>query len=90
MIFLVKHENTVMSFNTGAECFIFNAAVNNDFHKKHSHKQLQIYVSLVYECYIKDDNPTPLGDLCDFMAKYWKSIKKLSRSEILSKFYDWL
>ncbi len=43
--------------------------------------------SLVSECYLKDDNATPLGALADYIAEHWLEVKDLPRRKILELFY---
>jgi hypothetical protein len=66
---------------------IFDYGVNNEIDRKYGMKALKEYVALVYELYLSDDNPTPLGTLCDYVAKYWKKLKNKGRYDILSEFY---
>ena len=73
----------------GYEAYIFCAAINNEFDKTHPN-ELKAYIFLVSECYLKDSNHTPLGELSDFMAENWDKIKYLSRFDILEKFYKQL
>ena len=40
------------------------------------------------DCYIADDNHTPLGALADYIATNWQKLKKLGRTDVLKKFYS--
>ena len=85
----IEYNNTNYNFEHGYEAYIFCAAINNEFDKTHPN-ELKAYVFLVGECYLKDSNHTPLGELSDFMVKNWDKIKYLSRFDILEKFYKQL
>ena len=86
----VEHDNKKYDFTNAAHVYIFECAVENKFDKKYNHKTLTSFINLVYDCYMKDSNATPLGHLTDYMAKNWKKIKNLARYEILNKFYNQL
>lgn len=85
--FHVNYKNTVYTYHSGTEAMIFDYGVNNEINRKHGLKALTEYVSFVYELYLSDSNDTPLGTLCDFLAKHWKKLRNKSRYEILEKFY---
>lgn len=86
--FQVIYNGKTYEFDAGAKVMIFDYGLNNNMDKKSIHTLLR-YVDFVYELYLKDDNPTPLGTLCDYIAENWKKVtnSKLSRSDILDKFY---
>ena len=83
----ITHNNKTYVFEHGFEVLIFDCAINNDFDNKHSN-ELNDFISLVSDCYLKDLNQTPLGALSDYMAENWDDVKKLSRFDILEKFYN--
>ena len=83
----VECNNKKYQFTNTAPVYIFECAIENNFDKKYGEKTLMEFINLVYECYMKDCNATPLGHLSDYMAKHWKKIKNLSRYDILEKFY---
>lgn len=84
----VIYDDKVYEFNTGIKVMIFEYGLNNNMDRKSVHTLLR-YVEFVYELYLKDDNPTPLGTLCDYIAENWRKMTdpKLTRSDILEKFY---
>ena len=86
----VEYNNKKYEFTNTTHAYIFECAIENKFDKKYSHKTLMSFINLVYDCYMKDSNATPLGHLTDYMAKNWKKIKNLARYEILNKFYNQL
>ncbi len=83
----ITHNNKTYVFEHGFEVLIFDCAVNNDFDITHP-DELNDFICLVSDCYLKDLNQTPLGALSDYIAKNWNEVKKLSRLDILEKFYD--
>ncbi len=85
----IEFNDKIYNFEHGYEAFIFCAAINNEFNKTHP-SELKAFVLLAGECYLKDSNHTPLGELSDFMAENWNEIKDLSRFDILDKFYKQL
>lgn len=87
LTFHVNYKNNVYTYNSGTEAMIFDYGVNNDLDRKYGKKALLEYVELVYELYLKDSNDTPLGTLCDYVAKHWKKLRNKSRYEILEEFY---
>lgn len=66
---------------------IFDYDINNDLDRKYGMKALKEYVALVYELYLSDNNDTPLGKLCDYIAQHWKKLQNKGRYEILDEFY---
>lgn len=86
--FQVIYKGESYEFDSGAKLMIFDYGLSNDMDKKSVHTLLR-YVDFVYELYLKDDNPTPLGTLCDYIAENWKKFRytNLDRSDILEKFY---
>lgn len=87
LIFYVSYDNNIHKFETGVEAMIFDCGVSNDFDYKYGFNALKEYVALVKDLYFSDDNPTPLGRLCDYVAKHWKKVRRKSKCEILSEFY---
>ncbi len=83
----ITHNNKTYVFEHGFEVLIFDCAVNNDFDNKHPN-ELNDFISLVSDCYLKDLNQTPLEALSDYMAENWNEVKRLSRFDILEKFYN--
>ena len=86
----VEYKSKTYEFTNAAHVYIFECAIENNFDKKYGKKALMEFINLVYECYMKDSNATPLGHLTVYMAKHWKKIKNLGRYEILNKFYEQL
>lgn len=86
--FKVIYKGKEYSFNCGAAVYIFDIATCNGFAESHDEKTLLDYIELVRECYIKDDNPTPLGSLADFIAEHWYAVNLLTLREILERFYE--
>ncbi len=85
----VHYEDKEYRFLYGSEAYIFHTGLYNDIHKRHGIKGLLQYTKIVQECYIKDDNRTPLGALADYVAEHWRTAKKTSPRNILSAFYDY-
>lgn len=86
----VTYKNKDYKFDYGSQAYIFHTGIYNDMDKKYSVKQLLQYVALVNNCYLSDSNRTPLGELCDYVAKHWKRIKSMGRYDILDEFYDYI
>ena len=78
------------TYESGADAFIFHSGVYNDVHKRFGFDGLSEYVPFVHECYIHDDNHTPLGDLADFIATHFKRYRKMNYYKVLEKFYEQL
>ena len=85
--FQVIYKGKIYTFDYGSQAYIFHAGIYNDVDKKYSIKTLLSYVDLVHQCYLKDINRTPLGELADYIAVNWKKVKDLDRYNILEKFY---
>lgn len=84
MKFIINHHGEEIKFENGFECHIFDCVTNFISDTKEALKCTQ----LVVDCYLKDNNYTPLGHLSDYIAQRWdKGIRNLSRSEILEDFY---
>ena len=80
----VTHNGKIYHFENGSEAFIFDIGTCHEMRDN----QLIAFVSLVYECYLKDINDTPLGKFSDFVAMEWDRLKSLSRYDILTEFYN--
>lgn len=80
---VVHYNGKEYIFTNGTEVMIFHAGIFNDVPEE----DLIPYVSLVYDCYLKDNNDTPLGHLCDFIAEDLEECCKMSRLDILTEFY---
>jgi hypothetical protein len=85
--FTVTYGNNTFTFEQGSNAYIFHIGAYNDIDKKYDIKELLRYVSFVHECYIADDNHTPLGALADFIAVRWDKLKNKGRCDVLEKFY---
>ena len=57
-------------------------------YEKYDMQTLIKYVYFIYQLYQKDDNPTPLGKLCDYVAENWENVENMSRSAVLNQFYN--
>lgn len=86
----VTYKTKQYNFEFGSQAYIFHTGIYNGMDKKYSLKQLLQYVSLVHYCYISDDNRTPLGELCDYVAAHWKRLKTMGKYEILNEFYNYI
>ena len=73
--FKVIYNNKTYDFEYGSQVFIFHTGIYRDMQKR-SIKELLQYVNLVQNCYLKDSNRTPLGDLADYIADNWRQVKK--------------
>ena len=87
LTFSVTYGSQTFTFEQGSKLYIFHTGIYNDIDKKYGIKGLLEYVAVVHECYISDDNRTPLGSLADFIAAKWKNLKNKGRYEVLEKFY---
>lgn len=70
-----------------AKLQIFVSYGVNQVAYKFNEAELLNFISLVSECYLKDDNATPLGALADYIADHWIEVKDLPRRKILELFY---
>lgn len=87
---IVTYKDKEYNFDFGSQAYIFHTGIYNNMDKRYSVKQLLQYVSLIQTCYLSDNNRTPLGELCDYVAKHWKRIKSMGRYDILDEFYDYI
>lgn len=83
MKFYVKHNGKEYEFDSGAECLIFDYGNYHDIPES----EIMTYVNLVHNLYLKDNNPTPLGHLCDYVAENWEDVLGKDKWEILGDFY---
>lgn len=86
--FIVTYGKRTFTFAQGSKAYIFHTGVYNDIDKKYSIKSLLAYVSFVHDCYLADNNHTPLGALADFIAENWKKLKNKGRYDVLEEFYS--
>ena len=82
---IVKYKDNEYKFEYGSEVFIFQTAIYNDINDV---EEILEIVRFAQECYLKDSNNTNLGNLADYIALNWESVKDLSVYEVLDKFYD--
>ena len=87
LVFHVTYRKQTYTFQQGSKAYIFHIGVYNDMDKKYSVKTLLEYVSFVHNCYLADDNHTPLCALADYIATHWKTLKKKGRYDVLEEFY---
>lgn len=85
--FTAEYKDKTYTFDFGYEVYIFHIALCNEFVDKYNEAELLNFISLVGECYLKDDNATPLGALADYIADHWLEVKDLPRRKILELFY---
>jgi hypothetical protein len=86
--FKATYKNKTYAFAYGSKAYIFHAGVYNGMDSKYGIKTLLQYVSLVHNCYLSDDNRTPLGAFADFVAEKWEKAKGLGKYELLDGFYQ--
>ena len=84
MEIIVKHNGKAYNFENGSEVFIFDIGTCHNM----KDNQLIAYVSLVHECYLKDESDIPLGKFSDYVAINWDRLKDLSPRTILCDFYN--
>lgn len=87
---LFNYKNEIYEFDSAVKVCIFGAGIENEFDKRHGITELLKYTSFIFDLYIKDDNPTPLTNLCDYVAENWEKIKKDDKPlrEVLCDFYN--
>lgn len=88
--YTVSYKNHTFNFSSGVQSFIFDYGVENNFDEKYDIQTLIKYVYFVYQLHQKDDNPTPLGKLCDYVAENWETVENKNRSDVLNEFYNTL
>lgn len=86
MKFYVEDNGKRHEFESGSEVYIYDIVCLNGILEKDAMK----YVSFIHDLYLKDQNPTPLGKLADYVCENWDLIQGKDRWEILSDFYDTL
>ena len=86
--FIVNYGKHTFAFQQGSKAYIFHMGVYNNIDKKYGIKGLLNYISFVHDCYLADDNHTPLGALADFIAINWKKLKNKGRYDVLEEFYS--
>lgn len=85
----VTYNGKVYKFEFGSEAYIFHTALYNEMDVKYGEDVLLKFVGVVQECYLADDNRTPLGSLADFVAENWEKVKGWSKRRILEEFYEY-
>ena len=80
----VTHDGKTYNFENGSEAFIFDIGTCHEMRDNH----LIAFVSLVHECYLKDESDIPLGKFSDYVAMNWDRLKDLSPRTILCDFYN--
>ena len=83
MKFYVKHNGKEYEFENGSECLIFDYGNFWDIPES----EILKYVEFVHNLYLKDNNPTPLGHLCDYIAENWADVQYKSIWDIFGDFY---
>ena len=85
--FMVVYGKHSFTYQVGSEVYIFHTGIYNNIPKKYGIKGLREYVAFVHDCYLADDNHTPLGALADYIATHWKKLKSKGRHDVLEEFY---
>ena len=75
-------------FAYGSQAYIFHTGILNGFYERYGMEALLQYVGFVHECYLRDDDRTPLGALADYIAEHWPRLKHKSKGESLKEFYQ--
>lgn len=88
--FYADYKGVIFNLSYGSEAYILQAGIYNEIDTKYGICELMNFVNLVRDCYIKDDRPTPIGALSDYIAENWEQVREMERSAILEKFYDML
>ena len=86
--FIITYGKETFFFKQGSKAFILHSGIYNDIDKKYGISGLREYVAFVHNCYLADDNHTPLGTLADYIATHWKKLKKKGRRNVLEEFYE--
>jgi hypothetical protein len=79
-------DNKIYECESGAKAYILDVGMLNGVEKD----KLLEYVEFVHYLYLKDQNPTPLGHLCDYIAEHWEEVQELDKWTILEDFYETL
>jgi hypothetical protein len=86
--FIVMYGKETFFFKQGSKAFILHTGIENDIDKKYGMQELRDYVSFVHDCYIADDNHTPLGALADYIATdrsaMMRELKRLREEELIA------
>lgn len=82
----IERNSKTYEFDTGTEAYIFYVGSLNGV----KDDKLLKFVSFVHWLYSKDQNPTPLGHLCDYVAEHWDEVQELDKWTILENFYETL
>ncbi len=85
--FQVIYNNEIYPFEYGSQVYIFHTGIYNDM-QRYGIKQLLKYVDFVQLCYLKDSNRTPLGELADYIAEHWKTVRNKNYYGVLDEFYS--
>ena len=85
--FIITYGKETFFFKQGSKAFILHTGIENEIDKKYGIKGLREYTSFVHDCYLADDNHTPLGALADYIARHWKRLKNKERNDVLQEFY---
>lgn len=80
----IEHNNKTYEFTSGVQAYIFDVGTLNGVPEE----KLLNFTEFVYWLYIKDQNPTPLGHLADYIAEHWEEVQGLDKWEILDRFYN--
>lgn len=81
----IEHNGKTYEFDSGTKALIFDAGVLNGVEDN----KLLNFVEFVHYLYLKDQNPTPLGHLCDYIAENWdKGVQYLDKWTVLEEFYS--
>ena len=85
--FIVMYGKETFFFKQGSKAFILHTGIENEIDKKYGIQGLREYTAFVHDCYLADDNHTPLGTLADFIATHWETLKNKEHNDVLEKFY---
>ena len=83
----VKNDEGVVlaTFTNAVQAWAYDVAV--DFMNR-THEEALLCSEIVEEMWLKDDGGTPVGELCDYVAKHFKRLNEMPRREKLEDFYD--
>ena len=84
--FYAIYNDKAYEFESGTKACIFDAGTSNGV----ADDKLLDFVEFVHWLYLKDQNPTPLGHLCDYIAVHWDEVQGLDKWTILENFYETL
>ena len=85
--FIITYGKETFFFKQGSKAFILHTGIENSIDEQYGIKGLREYTSFVHDCYLADDNHTPLGALADYIARHWKKLKNKGRNDVLEEFY---